>query len=87
MEDPLTPEEIHRKYLKLATTVTSPTHAERIADVVHRIDRLENVHGLTVMLRTLKPAATRRGAKDMSAVSRVKAPRATGATSGGRKRP
>ena len=57
MENPLTPEELHRKYLKLATTVTSAAHAERIADVVRRIEQLENVHGLAVMLRSLKPAA------------------------------
>jgi len=86
-ENPLTPEEIHRKYLTLATTVTSAAHAERIADVVRRIDRLENVYSLAVMLRMLKPPAARRGVKVASAASRAKRPRAPGAMSGKRKRP
>jgi len=86
MENPLTPEEIHQKYLKLAATVTSAAHAERIADVVHRIERLEDVHGLAAMLRTLKPAAPRRGVKKAPVVSRAKTARATGTTSGRRKR-
>jgi len=72
MENPLTPGEIHQKYLKLATTVTSAAHAERIADVVHRIERVEDVHGLTAMLRTLKPATPRRALRKVSGVSRAR---------------
>ena len=86
MENPLTPEEIHRKYLKLATTVTSVAHAERIADVVHRIEHLENVHGLAVMLRSLKPAAPRRGVKKVSVDSRAKTARAAKTTPGRRRK-
>jgi 2-methylcitrate dehydratase PrpD len=86
MENPLTPEEIHQKYLKLATTVTSAAHAERIADVAHRIDRLENVYSLAMMLRTLKSGATRRGTREMSASLRVKPARFTGAMLKRRKR-
>jgi 2-methylcitrate dehydratase PrpD len=85
-ENPLTPEQIHRKYLKLATTVTSAAHAERIADVVHRIDRLENVYSLAIMLRMLKSAATRRGVKETSGLSRPKKARPTRAASGSRTR-
>ena len=70
MENPLTPEEIHQKYMKLATTVASAAHAERIANAVRRIQRLEDVRGLAAMLRTLKPATPRRGAKNVSLVSR-----------------
>jgi 2-methylcitrate dehydratase PrpD len=70
MENPLTPEEIHQKYMKLATTVTSAAHAERIADAVRRLQRVEDVRGLGAMLRTLKPATPRRGAKNVSLVSR-----------------
>ncbi|MGD0265481.1 MAG: MmgE/PrpD family protein [Candidatus Methylomirabilota bacterium] len=70
MENPLTPEEIHQKYMKLATTVTSAAHAERIADAVRRVQRVEDVRGLAAMLRTLKPATPRRGAKNVSLVSR-----------------
>ncbi len=77
MENPLTPEEIHQKYLKLATTVTSASHAERIAEVVQRIERLTDVHGLTAMLRTLKPPAPKRAAKKVSGVSRADTTRAT----------
>lgn len=70
MENPLTREQIHQKYLKLATTVTSAAQAERIADVVHQIERVEDVRGLAAMLRTLQPAAPRRRAKNVSLVSR-----------------
>jgi 2-methylcitrate dehydratase PrpD len=72
LENPLTHEEIHQKYLKLATTVMSAAHAERIADVVRRIERLEDVHGLTAMLRTLKPATPRRALRKASGVSRAR---------------
>ncbi len=87
MENPLTPEEIHQKYLKLATTVTSASHAERIAEVVRRIERLTDVHGLTAMLRTLKPPAPKRAAKKVSGVSRANTTRATATGSERRKRP
>ena len=65
MENPLTPEEIHQKYLKLAMTVTTAAHAGRIAEIVHRIERLSDVHGLAALLRSGKPAGspTRRPAK------------------------
>jgi len=86
MENPLTPEEIHRKYLKLATTVTSAAHAERIADAVRRIERLEDVRGLAAMLRTLQPAAPRGGAKKVSVISRAKTAHPGRTTSGRRKR-
>lgn len=56
MQNPLTPEEIHTKYLKLATTVTTPAHAERIAEAVRQIDRLADVAPLASLLRRL-PAA------------------------------
>lgn len=67
MQNPLSPEEIHAKYLKLATTVTSVTHAEDIANTVRRIDRSSDVAGLAGMLRGLaspgirtRPKASRR---------------------------
>lgn len=56
MENPLTPEEIHQKYLKLATTVTSAGHAEEIAEIVQRIDRTPDIARLAGLLRSLKPA-------------------------------
>lgn len=59
MENRLTPEEIHAKYLRLATTVTTAAHAERIAALVERIDRLPDVGALADLLRTLKPPAAR----------------------------
>ena len=62
MENPLTGEEMYQKYRKLATTVTSPAHAEKIADLVRRIDRLPNLTGLAAMLRTLKGTAAGRTA-------------------------
>ncbi len=61
MENPLTAEEIYQKYRRLATTVTSPVHAEKIADLVQRIDRLPDLTGLTAMLRTLKGTASQPG--------------------------
>ena len=51
MENPLTPEEIHRKYLTLATTVTTAAHAERIAELVRRADRLPDMSRLAGLLR------------------------------------
>ncbi len=86
MENPLTPEEIHQKFLGLATTVTSATHAEHIAEVVRRIERLKDLHGLAAMLRTLKPAAPKAAATKGSGVSRVSTTRATRTESGRRKR-
>ncbi len=58
-ENPLTREDIYQKYRKLATTVTSPTRAEKIADLAQRIDRLPDLMGLAAMLRTLKGTASR----------------------------
>lgn len=86
MENPLTPEEIHQKYLTLATTVTSAAHAERIAHAVHRIERLGSLEGLAAMLRTLPPAAPGRTARKPANVRRAKAARPRGAGSGTRKK-
>ncbi|MGE5850550.1 MAG: MmgE/PrpD family protein [Candidatus Methylomirabilota bacterium] len=61
MENPLTAEEIYQKFRQLATTVTSPAHAEKTADLVHRIDRLPDLTGLAAMLRTLNPGGIRQG--------------------------
>jgi len=60
MENPLTPDEIHRKYLKLATTVTTAAHAEQIVEAVRQIDRSSEVTRLAALLRRL-PAAGPRG--------------------------
>jgi len=61
-ENPLTAEEIHQKYLRLATTVTTAAHAERIAETVRRIDRAPDVATLVDLLRLLKPATPMRPA-------------------------
>jgi 2-methylcitrate dehydratase PrpD len=53
MENPLTPEEIHQKYLKLATTVTTTAHAEKIAALVARIERATTARDLAALLRNL----------------------------------
>jgi 2-methylcitrate dehydratase PrpD len=58
-ENPLTADEIRQKYLKLATTVTTRVHAERIADVVQRIDRSSDVVSLAGLVRTLQPTSTK----------------------------
>ena len=64
MENPLTLEEIHGKYLKLATTVTTIAHAERIAEAVDRIEREKDVRTLATLLRNLQtPARAARAAK------------------------
>jgi 2-methylcitrate dehydratase PrpD len=65
MENPLTPEEIHAKYLSLATTVTSAAHAEQIAEIVQRIDRTPDIARFAGLLRSLKSAgsSTKRRAK------------------------
>jgi len=52
MRNPLTPEEIHAKYLKLTTTVTTIAHAETIADLAARVDRLPDIANLAALLRT-----------------------------------
>jgi 2-methylcitrate dehydratase PrpD len=54
MENPLTPDEIHQKYLKLATTVTTAAQAEQIAEVVQRIDKAPAVIRLAALLRASK---------------------------------
>jgi len=59
MQNPLTPEEIHAKYLKLATTVTTVGRAEQIAETVRRIDRLPDVARLAGLLRSLPSAGAR----------------------------
>jgi 2-methylcitrate dehydratase PrpD len=52
MRNPLTPEEIRAKYLKLATMVTTTAHAEKIADLAARVERLPDISGLAALLRT-----------------------------------
>jgi len=52
-ENPLTADEIRQKYLKLATTVTTRAHAERIAEAVQGIDRAPDVVRLGGLFRTL----------------------------------
>ena len=58
MENPLTPDEIRQKYVKLATTVTTVAHAERIAEVVCRVDRSPDVVSLADLLRKPQSAST-----------------------------
>jgi hypothetical protein len=74
MENPLTPEEIHAKYLSLATTVTSAAHAEQIAEIVQRIDRTPDIARLAGLLRSLKPAgnSTKRRTKSGTSQSTAK---------------
>ena len=86
MENPLTPEEIHQKYLTLATTATSAAHAGRIADVVRRIERLSNLDGLAIMLRNLPAAAPGRGVRKAAKVRRAKAARPRETASGTRRK-
>jgi 2-methylcitrate dehydratase PrpD len=52
-QNPLTPDEIHAKYLKLAGTATTPAHAERIAGVVARMPRVPGVGELAALVRSL----------------------------------
>jgi 2-methylcitrate dehydratase PrpD len=59
MQNPLTPEEIHTKYLSLATTVTSTARAEAIAGMVRRIERAPEIAALADALRSLGRAGTR----------------------------
>ncbi len=56
MQNPLTPEEIHAKYLSLAATVTTAARAEQIAEIVQRIDRTPDIARLAGLLRSLRPA-------------------------------
>jgi 2-methylcitrate dehydratase PrpD len=63
MANPLRPDEIHEKYLRLATTVTTAAHAERIAETVARIEREKTVGTLAALLRSPNaPARTARQA-------------------------
>jgi len=50
-ENPLTPEEVKQKFFKLSTTVTTLGHAERIVDLVSRIDRVREIGELATLLR------------------------------------
>jgi 2-methylcitrate dehydratase PrpD len=75
MENPLTPEEIHRKYRVLAATVTAAAHAEQIAGVAEQIDRAPEVTPLAGLLRTLKPAAPARRGTARGEGRKTKAPR------------
>jgi hypothetical protein len=52
MGNPLTPDEIRAKYLRLAATVTTPAHAERIAEMAARVERLADIADLAALLRT-----------------------------------
>ena len=54
-ENPLTPDEIYRKYQSLATTVTSEAHAAEIAGLLREIEKLPDVTRLAGLLRNLKP--------------------------------
>jgi 2-methylcitrate dehydratase PrpD len=58
IQNPLTPEEIHAKYLSLATTVTSAAHAGQIAELVQRIDRAPDIARFAGLLRSLKSAGS-----------------------------
>jgi hypothetical protein len=69
-ENPLTPDELHRKYLALATTVTTAAHAERIAETVRGIDRAPDVTALASLLRRPAPARASRAQKGGGARSR-----------------
>ena len=69
-QNPLTSADVQEKYLRLATTVTSIGHAERIAKTVERIDRLPDTAGLAGLLRTLQPAGSAGGRKSGKAGSR-----------------
>jgi 2-methylcitrate dehydratase PrpD len=53
MQNPLTPEEIHAKFLKLAATVTTVGRAERIAETVRQIDGAPDMRHLAGLLRSL----------------------------------
>ncbi len=66
MQNPVTPDEIHQKYLKLATTVTTAAHAEEIAEIVGRIERLSDLTRFVSLLRSLKPPT----AKERSGAAR-----------------
>jgi 2-methylcitrate dehydratase PrpD len=71
MQNPLTPAEIHAKYLRLATTVTTPAHAEAIAEAVRQIDRSSDISRLAGLLRRV-PAATARRRTGRAATNRTK---------------
>jgi 2-methylcitrate dehydratase PrpD len=60
MQNPLTPDEIRAKYMKLATTVTTEGHAERIAGLVDRAERLLDIAALAALLRTYPKRALAR---------------------------
>ena len=73
MENPLTPDEIYRKYQGLATTVTSAVHAAQIAGVVREIETSPDVTRLAGLLRSLKSKASRsRGIREPRARTRGK---------------
>jgi 2-methylcitrate dehydratase PrpD len=60
MQNPLTADEIHAKYLTLATTVTTAAHAEKIVEAVRGIDRAPDISHLAGLLRNL-PAGQANG--------------------------
>jgi len=75
MENPLTPEEIHRKYQTLATTVTSAAHAEQIAEIVEKTEKSSDLTRLAGLLRTLRPAASASRTRANTATGRARARR------------
>lgn len=52
MRNPLSPAEIHAKYLKLATTVTTAARAEQIAALAARVERATAARDLAALLRS-----------------------------------
>jgi len=81
MQNPLTPEEIRQKYLKLATTVTAAPHAERIVEAIARVTRLDTVQTLAAMLRNLAPPKPGRATRTAPRPSRAKTARVSAAAS------
>jgi 2-methylcitrate dehydratase PrpD len=71
MQNPLTPAEIHAKYLRLATTVTTPAHAEAVAGAIRQIDRSSDISRLAGLLRRV-PAATARRRTGRAVTNRTK---------------
>ena len=63
LQNPLTAEDIRRKYVGLAGTVTSVTRAEEIADLVHVVDLTPDVARLATLLRTAQAAKPSRSAQ------------------------
>jgi len=71
-ENPLTPEEIQQKFLKLSTTVTTSGHAQRIAEMVGRIERVRELRELAALLRSPQAPSTRRPAGGRGAAGQAR---------------